>query len=69
MIDVRKLRGVIAEKGMSQRKVAEIIGISEQTFYTTMRKGVFSSAEIDTMISVLEIEDPMQIFFANHVAR
>ena len=66
MIDVRKLRGVIAEKGMSQRKVAEIIGISEQTFYT---KGVFSSAEIDTMISVLEIEDPMQIFFANHVAR
>lgn len=69
MIDVGKLRGIIAEKGLSQRKVAEILGITEKTFYTKMQKGVFSSAEIDVMISALEIEDPVRIFFANHVAQ
>lgn len=69
MIDTAKLRGVIAERGLSQRKVAESIGISARTFYSKMKSGVFDSGEIDAMISVLSIDDPVRIFFANHVAR
>lgn len=69
MIAVDKLRGVIAERGTSQRKVAEALGMTEKTFYSKMKKGVFDSKEMDLMISLLAIENPMEIFFANHVAQ
>lgn len=65
MIATDKLRGIISERGLSQRKVAETLGMTEKTFYTKMKKGVFDSDEIEAMISLLEIESPMQIFFAN----
>ena len=63
MVDTDKLRGVIAEKELSQRKVAETLGISDKTFYDKMKKGVFSSAEIDVMIGLLDMTEPMKIFF------
>lgn len=64
MIDVNRLRGMISEKGMSQRKVAKILGMTEKTFYTKMRKGVFDSDEMQCMVDVLQIENPSEIFFA-----
>lgn len=64
MIRTDKLRGIIAERGLSQRRMAEVLGMTEKTFYTKMKKGVFDSDEIEAMISLLEIDDPMQIFFA-----
>jgi len=69
VIDTAKLRGLIVERGLSQRQVAESIGISSRTFYSKMKNGIFSSAEIDAMISVLAIQDPVSIFFANAVAQ
>ena len=68
MIDTAKLRGVIIECGLTQQKVAEAIGISARTFYSKMKNGVFNSGEIDAMISLLHIDDPVRIFFANDVA-
>lgn len=65
MIATEKLRGVIAERGLSQRKVAECLGMTEKTFYTKMKKGVFDSDEMAEMISLLSIEKPSEIFFAN----
>lgn len=47
MIDTAKLKGRIAEKGLSQRKVAKCIGITEKTFYAKMKAGVFGSDEIE----------------------
>lgn len=64
MIRTDKLRGVIAERGLSQAAVAEKIGIVPKTFYEKMQKGIFGSDEIEKMIDLLEIEDPMSIFFA-----
>lgn len=63
MIQVDKLRGIIAERAMSQRDVAKAIGIAPKTFYEKMKKGVFGSDEIDAMISVLDIDNPAEIFF------
>lgn len=63
MIDTNKLKGIIAEKGTSQRKLAHEMGITEKTFYTKMDKGVFGSDEIDKMIEILNIIDPLPIFF------
>ena len=49
-MDVPKLRGVIYERGMSQRQVAVALGMSERTFYTKMKKGVFRTDEAEKMI-------------------
>lgn len=63
MIATSKLKGIIAEKGYSQRKIARLLGMSEKTFYLKMKKGVFDSDEINHMIAILEIRDPVSIFF------
>lgn len=62
MILTNELRGIIAMRGLSQAKVAESIGITDRTFYTKMKKGVFGSDEIEAMIELLKIEDPARIF-------
>ena len=64
MIRTDKLRGIISEKGFSQAKVAEAIGITPKTFYEKMSKGVFGSDEIEVMIRILHIDNPVEIFFA-----
>ena len=64
MIDTDALRGIIVSKGLSQEKVAKELGISPKTFYSKMKKGVFGSNEIDAMIDLLSIENPIAIFFA-----
>ena len=64
MIRTDKLRGIIAEKGLSQTDVAKEIGITPKTFYEKMKIGVFGSDEIETMIALLDIKDPASIFFA-----
>ena len=69
MVDTNKLRGIIAENGLSQRKVAKSLGITDKTFYEKMKKGIFNSAEIAIMISLLSINNPMEVFFAVNVSQ
>lgn len=64
MIRTDELRGIIAKNNYSQARVAEEIGITPKTFYEKMSKGVFGSDEIETMIRLLHIENPTDIFFA-----
>lgn len=63
MIKTDKLRGKIVENGYSQMDVAKRIGIAPKTFYEKMKNGVFGSDEIQIMIDMLHIEDPVSIFF------
>ncbi|WP_334196398.1 helix-turn-helix domain-containing protein [Muricomes intestini] len=64
MIRTYALKGEIARNGVSQKRVAEMIGITPKTFYVKMKNGVFGSDEIQIMIDNLHIKDPMSIFFA-----
>lgn len=64
MVATSKLRGVIAERGMSQRQVAKHLGMAEKTFYTKMQKGVFDTDEVEKMIDLLSIQNPADIFLA-----
>ena len=64
MIKPDELRGIIAKNGYSQSDVAGKIGVTPKTFYEKMKNGVFGSDEIEIMIDVLHIEDPVAIFFA-----
>lgn len=67
MIRTDELRGEISKAGFSQAKLAREIGITPKTFYEKMKIGVFGSDEIEKMIELLKIKDPMKIFFANKV--
>lgn len=68
MIDVPKLRGRMAEKGLTQKDVAEKLGIQPITLRRKLRRGVLGSDEIEALIDVLEITDPIGVFFATKVA-
>lgn len=67
MIAVRKLRGLMAEQGISQKELANALGISAKTFYNKMQKGVFGTDEAEKLIEILKIENPADIFFTNKV--
>lgn len=67
MINTAKLRGIISERGLSQRKVAECLKMTEKTFYAKMKRGVFDSDEICAMVDLLAIKNPSAIFFAKDV--
>lgn len=64
MVNTNELRGVIAKNGLSQTDVAKMLGITPKTFYDRMNKRVFGSDEIQIMIDRLNIDNPMDIFFA-----
>lgn len=67
MVDANKLRGCIVAQGKTQEEVAKFIGIAPKTFSLKMKKGVFGSDEIEKMIELLDIDDPLSIFFARTV--
>lgn len=67
MIDTNELRGIIAKNGKTQTDVAKMLNITPKTFYLRMRKGVFGSDEIQIMIKELNINNPMDIFFAKEI--
>ena len=64
MVAVDKLRGIIAERGMTQKQVAQYLGISAKTFYNKMQKGVFGTDEVEQMVKLLSIPNPVDIFLA-----
>lgn len=67
MIDTDALRGAIVSKGLTQQDVALRIGMTPKTFYSKMKKGVFGSDEMESMIELLSLENPSAIFFAKEV--
>lgn len=58
------LRAEIVKNGMSQQEFAKKLGISPKTFYRKMKKGVFGTDEVDKMVSILRIENPIEIFLS-----
>lgn len=67
MIDTTALKVAIVSKGMTQQDVAKRLNMTPKTFYSKMKKGVFGSDEMEQMIDILSINNPVEIFFANKV--
>ncbi|MCI6031546.1 MAG: helix-turn-helix domain-containing protein [Fusobacterium varium] len=67
MILTNELKGKIVSKGFTQQDIAKYLGISTRTFNQKLKKGIFNSDQIFKMIKLLEIENPMSIFFAENV--
>ena len=64
MIDVNRLRAEIVRAGMNQKTVASKLGMSENTFSKKINTGKFGLEDAEKMIALLNIEDPIAIFFA-----
>lgn len=64
MLDRNALKAEMTRYGYTQKKMAETIGISEKTFNLHMKSGIFGTDEVEKMIEVLHIKNPMDIFFA-----
>lgn len=69
MIQTNLLRGKMAENGYSAVKLAKALHITPKTFYNKMARGVFGSDEIYQMIELLNIQNPIEIFFAQEIAQ
>lgn len=67
MLDGNALKGIIVRNGLNQASMAKMLGITPKTFYLKMKKGVFDSDEIENMINILKIEDPIAVFFVKNV--
>lgn len=63
MLNVPEFKAAMARKGYTQKALAEILGISEKTFTSRLKEKRFGTDEIEQLIPVLEISDPMSIFF------
>ena len=68
LIQTNLLRGKMAEHGYSAVRLAKALKITPKTFYNKMAKGVFGSDEIYKMIELLDIRNPIEIFFAPEIA-
>lgn len=55
-MDANLLRGKIAERGYSQRQIAQRLDMSEKTFYTRMKKGAFGTDDVKKMMNILELD-------------
>jgi len=64
MVKTDKLRGIMAERGVTGAEMAKELNIAPKTFYEKMKNGKFDLDQATTMISVLQIEYPADIFLA-----
>jgi transcriptional regulator with XRE-family HTH domain len=67
MINANELKAYITRKGMTQAEVAKHLNMSPKTFYSHVQKGVFGSDDIEKMVVLLDIPDPVSVFFTSLV--
>lgn len=67
MVDTKSLKAEMVRKGVTQEDVAKQLNISSRTLSSRMSKGIFGSDEIEKLVNILDIKDPMSIFFAKEV--
>lgn len=65
MLNANELKACIIRKGLTHAEVAQKLGISPKTFSRKMKNGSFGIDEANILRDVLEIADPVAVFFAN----
>lgn len=63
MLNVPEFKAAMVRKGYTQKALSEKLGISEKTFCERIKTKRFGTEEIEILIPLLEIENPMPIFF------
>lgn len=71
MVNVNKIKGLLAENDMSQIDLAHMLKLNRRTVFDKMQKGVFKSNEIEIMIRKFNLKTPEEIvavFFPDFIA-
>lgn len=68
VINIDKLNGKIAENRLTREKLAKAMGISTRGLSLKLKKGIFNNIEIEKLVQILKIENPMEIFFENFMS-
>lgn len=69
MFDKKRFMAQLVLSDVSMKELAKKLGIDESTLYRKVNEdGRFSRKEINAMLSILKIEDPYPIFFADELA-
>ena len=63
MSNIDKLNGKIAENRFTREKLAKAMGISARGLSLKLKKGIFNNVEIEKLVKILKIENPIEIFF------
>ena len=63
MINVSLLKAKIMESGYTQKEFCKKIKMAESTFIRKMKTGDFTLPEAEMMIEILDIENPIEVFF------
>ena len=64
MILTNEIKGKMVARGFTQKQLAEKLEMSERTLANKLTKGVFTTTDVEKLIDILKIENPMEIFFA-----
>lgn len=67
MVNPNLLKAEFIKNNMTQAEVAKAIGMSPRSLSRKLNKGVFGSDEIQKLIDLLDIKDPVAVFFADQV--
>lgn len=63
MVNVDRLRGLMAERRITQKELGRLIGRTEATMTQRMDSGRFWTDELEKIAEVLQIENYGEFFF------
>ena len=63
MVDVNKMNGRMRELQLTNKDVADELGISEAAWYAKKKKGIFNNEEIERLTVLFKLDSPLEIFF------
>ena len=69
MMNANKIRGLIVEKQLSGKKVAEAIGIAPSTFYRKLKSSNFVLWEAEKLLQILGVPKEKPQNFSSPTAR
>lgn len=64
MVKLNEIKGLIASNGLTQQKLAKMLNISNKTMTNRIKKGNYRISEVEEMIKILKIDNPISIFFS-----
>lgn len=68
-MDKYKLQYIMKKNGISVEDMAKKMGISKSALYSKMNgRSQFTLAEIQMIIKILDLDSPVDIFFAKEVS-
>lgn len=69
LFDEKRFKAAMALAGINMKELAQALGIDVSTLYRKIKaNGDFSRSEINTIIDILRIENPQDIFFTRELA-